>query len=258
MSSKSQVALALLLAAFLAFTTFSCAFATTGYNDEFNTSPLNSFWTTAGSSGATYDLTTHSGSMIITSPSSCDLGGSNDNAPRILQPVTGDFEATTKISGTFTAAGVHAGLLIYQDSTHFVRVEVRDVNKVQIGGKLGDNTFVATQASLGAAVNPIYLKLEKETAGASSTIEGYWSSDGITWNLFGSYALTLSTFKIGLFVINQNASPATFSADFDYFHITPGNIFDLPEYSIGIIAVPLAMIGGFLAFRSRQKIKSVF
>jgi regulation of enolase protein 1 (concanavalin A-like superfamily) len=258
MSSKSHVALALLLAVFLAFTTFSCAFATTGYNDEFTSSSILGFWTTYGSPSATYDLTTHSGSLIITSPSNCDLGGSNDNAPRILQPVTGDFEVTTKISGTFTAAGVHAGLLIFQDATHFVRVEVRDVNKVQIGGKLGDNNFVATQASLGTAVNPIYLKLEKETSGASSTIEGYWSSDGVTWNLFGSYVLTLSTFNVGLFVINQNASPATFSVDFDYFHIIPGSIFDLPEYSIGLVAVPLAMVGGFLVFRNRQRLKFSF
>jgi hypothetical protein len=110
MRKRSLVILAILLASFLT-TAYSVGFAaaSTGSNDEFTSPTLNSFWTEAGSSSATYDLTANSGSIRITSSNSLDLGGANDNAPRIIQSVTGDFVATTKVTGTLTAAGVHAG-----------------------------------------------------------------------------------------------------------------------------------------------------
>jgi regulation of enolase protein 1 (concanavalin A-like superfamily) len=248
MSSKSHMVIALLLAIFLCFTTFSCAFASVGYNDEFTTTSLNSFWTTSGNAGATYSLTANSGWLNITSPAGCDLGGGANDAPRVLQTVSGDFEAYTKLPTTTT--GVHAGLLIFVDNTHFMRVEERDANTVQIGGINGGSGFIYSITSLGTAPTPIYIKLERE----ASTIEGYWSSDGIVYNTFGSEPLSVSDpVQIGLFVVNVGS--CTSSVDFDYFHIVPGNTFDLPEYTLGLIAVPLAMAAGFIVFQSRQKIK---
>ena len=177
------------------------------------------------------------------------MGGANDNAPRIIQAVTSDFTVITKITGTFNTVGVtgvHAGILVYKDSTHFTRVEIRGVNSVQIGGKNG-GSFTSTQTSLGSTVNPIYLKLEK----TGTTIKGYWSSDGVTWSAsFGSFTLSSSDpVNVGLFVINQNASPTTFSADFDYFHITPQNINPLPESPIGAIVLPIAVLAAFATFK---------
>jgi hypothetical protein len=127
-----------------------------------------------------------------------------------------------------------------------MRVEVRDVNKVQIGGKNGGD-FVFTQFSLGSAVNPIYLKLEK----VGTTITGYWSSDGVTWSAsFGSQTFTSSDpVQVGLFVINQNGAPATFSADFDYFRFTPNGLSVLPEAPIGAIVFPIAVLAAFATFK---------
>jgi regulation of enolase protein 1 (concanavalin A-like superfamily) len=227
--------------------------ASTGYNDDFTSPPLSDVWTTSGNSGATYDLSTNPGWLTITSPAGCDLGAGNDDAPRILQSISGDFIAYTKVSGTFTAAGTHAGLLAYSDDNHFMRVEIRDVNKVQIGGKNG-GSFVYTQNSLGSAIDPIYLKLEK----TGSAVKGYWSSDGSTWNEFGSYTLTVSDpIQIGLFVINQNTGVPSFNAEFDYFNIPTSSLFVTPEYPLGTIAIPIAMGAAVIIYKKRpgQKTK---
>ncbi|MCW4017591.1 MAG: DUF1349 domain-containing protein [Candidatus Bathyarchaeota archaeon] len=229
------------------------AAAGTGYNDDFISPPLSDVWTTSGNSGATYDLSTNPGWLTITSPADCDLGAGSDDAPRILQSISGDFIAYTKVSGTFTASGTHAGLLVYSDDDHFMRVEIRDVNKVQIGGKNG-GSFVYTQDSLGSAIDPIYLKLEK----TSTTVKGYWSSDGSTWDEFGSYTLTVSDpTQIGLFVINQDKSVPPFSAEFDYFNIPTSSLFVVPEYPLGTIAIPIAMGAAVIIYKKRpgQKTK---
>ncbi len=249
-NKRSLVTVAIMFATFLAISgSLELASANSGFSDQFSSSTLNEFWSTAGSGSATFDCSVNPGYLRITSPCNLDLGGSNDNAPRIIQPVTDDFVAITEVTGTFTAAGVHAGLLVWKDSTHFMRVEVRDVNKVQIGGKNG-GAFVATQYSLGSAINPIYLKLEK----TGTTITGYWSSDGLNWNSFGSYTLTGSDpVQVGLFVINQNASPATFSTDFNYFTITPDGSLVLPESPIGTLAAPIAAAVAFGAYALKTR-----
>jgi regulation of enolase protein 1 (concanavalin A-like superfamily) len=244
-SKRSLLAASGLVITLILFYSVSCASAAVGSSDEFTSATMNSFWSTAGSGTATFSLTANPGYMRITCPANLDIGGSNDNAPQLLQTVTGDFAVTTKVTGVWTAAGTHAGLIVWKDSTHFMRVEVRDTNKVQIGGKNG-GTFVSTSALMGSAVNPVYLKLDK----TGTTITGYWSSDGVTWTNFGSFTMTgADPVKVGLFVINQNASPATYSADFDYFHFVAGGITVLPESPIAAIALPIAVLGAFLVYR---------
>lgn len=228
--------------------------ADAAYQDEFNSTTLQSFWSTVGSNSATYSLTANPGYMRITSPANLDIGGSNDNAPRLIQSVTGDFAAITKVTGTFTAAGTHAGLIVWIDNTHFMRVEVRDVNIVQIGGKNG-GVFVFTQATPSPTPNPIYLKLTK----SGTTITGSWSNDGSTWHDFGTQTMSGSgAIYVGLFVINQNASPASFNADFDYFHITPASTLSvLPEYPVGIFGATAAIAGAYILFKAKNRIKPI-
>ena len=224
----------LLMSTFVLAYGINLAAASTGYIDEFNSTTLSGFWTTSGNAGATYDLTSNPGFLRITSPAGCDLGGSNNDAPRILQQVTGDFIAFTLVSGAFDSshAGVHAGLLVYVDDNHFMRVERRDTGIVQMGGENG-GSFVYAQQAVGS-MNPTYLELAK----AGTTISGYWSSDGSIWNLFGQFTFSSpDPVNVGLFVINQNTGVPSFYADFDYFHITPGSTYvnPLPEYPLGTI-----------------------
>jgi regulation of enolase protein 1 (concanavalin A-like superfamily) len=237
-----------LLSVTILFGSVSFAAASTGYNDDFTSPPLSSIWTTSGNAGATYDLSTNPGWLRVTSPAGCDLGAGNDDAPRVLQPVSGDFQAIIKVSGVFTAVGTHAGLLVFIDNNHFMRVEVRDNNAVQIGGKNG-GAFTSTKVNLGSAVNPIYLKMVK----AGSSVTGYWSSDGSTWTQMGTaYTLTGSDpVQLGLFVINQNTGVPSFSADFDYFYIPTSSLFVLPESPLGTIAIPIAMGAAFIIYTKR-------
>jgi regulation of enolase protein 1 (concanavalin A-like superfamily) len=243
----------LIIATLLSLTTISCVFASVGYNDDFTSTSLNSYWTTAGTPAATFNTTANPGYLRITCPTGPALSPtSNFDAPRILQPVTGDFEATTLVGGDFTESGFRGGLLVWKDTNNYMRFEKWGTNQVLMYGVL-DGTITYKQGTLPANYNPLYLKLEK----SGTTLTSLWSTDGIAWNTLQSSTFNAADpVEVGLFAINVGSVP--FNADFDYFHITPGSMFELPEYSIGLLAVPLAMIAGFVVFRNRQKIKLPF
>jgi regulation of enolase protein 1 (concanavalin A-like superfamily) len=203
---------------------------------------------TSGKAGSTFDLTTTPGSLTITSPGNTDLGGSTNDAPKILQPVNDDFVAITKVTGNFAVSGSHAGLLVYIDDQHFMRLERRDGQKIQLGGKDG-GAFIYGQYTLSSAFNPTYLKLEK----TGTTIKGSWSEDGVNWNLL-SWAEPFNgagQVKVGLFVISQ--ATVTFPAAFEYFTIIPGVVFILPEYPLGVIGAVAAAFVGFVAYKRLGK-----
>jgi len=63
-----------------------------------------------------------------------------------------------------------------------MRVEDWSSNKVQMYGFIG-GAVKNLQVNLPASYDPLYLKLEK----TGTSLSGYWSSDGTTWNLIQTY-----------------------------------------------------------------------
>jgi cytochrome c len=244
--TNKQMLLTVLIVTILCLSfTFSAALAAPAFDDEFAGSSLQSFWQTSGKAGSTFDLSTTSGSLTINSPINTDLGGSTNDAPKILQTVSGDFTVFTKVDADFSVSGGHAGLLVYVDDSHFMRLERRDGQKIQLGGKDGGE-FIYDQFTLPSNVNPTYLKLEK----TGTTISGYWSADGVTWNLLSwTEPFTGSgQVYVGLFVLTQGAS--SFPVAFDYFRFFI-TIDPLPESPVVAIALPIAVMAAFAVYRLR-------
>ncbi|MCW4010990.1 MAG: DUF1349 domain-containing protein [Candidatus Bathyarchaeota archaeon] len=230
------------------------AAANVGYVDEFTDSSLGSFWTFVDPLGtSSYSLTAHSGWLRITAPVGAALAPtSNYNAPRVLQSVTGSFVATTYVNGNFSEDGFRAGLLLWNNTNNYMRVEKWGANKVLMYGVIG-GTVRSQQANLPSSSDSLYLKLEK----SGTTISGSWSQNGATWNLIAQYTNfnAADPVQVGLFALTVGST--NFSPDFDYFHINPGNIFVVPEYPLlGTMAIPIAMGAAFIIHRRRPKQKT--
>jgi regulation of enolase protein 1 (concanavalin A-like superfamily) len=242
--------IALSVVALCLLSQISSAAAAPAYQDEFTSSNLQTFWTFTNPLGTgSYSLTAHSGYLRITAPTGVGLSKtSNFNAPRMLQPVTGDFVATTSVSGDFSQAGFRGGMLLFKDTNNYFRLEKYGSNQVLMYGYInGAETYIAS--TLPSNYSPLYLELER----TGTTLRGYWSSDGATWNLVKQYTVFngADTLQIGLFTINVGTS--TFSADFDYFHITPASILSvLPENPLGVAAVIGSMFGAFAVYTYRK------
>jgi regulation of enolase protein 1 (concanavalin A-like superfamily) len=125
-----------------------------------------------------------------------------------------------------------------------MRLEKMGASQVLMYGVLG-GTVTSNTVSLPSSYNPLYLKLEK----CGTALTGSWSSDGIAWNAIPQFTFNVvDPVQVGLVVIN--AGSVAFSADFDYFSICP-QLFVVPEYPLGTLAIPIAMAAAFLTYRHK-------
>ncbi|MCW4006776.1 MAG: DUF1349 domain-containing protein [Candidatus Bathyarchaeota archaeon] len=225
----------------------------TGHEDEFTNSTLQPFWTFVNPSGlGSYNLTDKPTWLTITAPGNQYIAlsqKSNFDAPRILQNVTGDFIATTNVTGNFDQDGFRAGLLVWGDQDNYLRFEKWGRDKLLLYGYL--NGFENNKHVSTTSCDMLYLKLEK----FGSTVTASYSYNEISWITIYSYTLnTVDPVEVGLFAINVGS--ATFNAEFDYFHICPNSPFVVPEYPLGPIAIPLAIAAAVLIRKQTSKQKT--
>ena len=160
--------------------------------------------------------------ITTTSPPGRDLIGSIVNAPRVMaaSSLSGDFTVETKVSASMTQNDEGAGILIWKDSSQFLRFErmSRTIgNPVQQQIMFSVNGGSFKNVILSSSINPTYLKLIK----SGYSFAAYYSSDGSSWTSVGNLTFGASDpVSIGLDAINVYHSD-TFVANFDYFRYTP-------------------------------------
>jgi regulation of enolase protein 1 (concanavalin A-like superfamily) len=235
------------------------ASAAAAYQDEFTSGTLQSFWTFTAGTGS-YSLTAHSDYLRLTAPNGAKLStitGSNLNAPRMLQSVTGNLEATTYVTGSFSSANYRGGLLLWANEQNFIRLEKYGSTQALMYPIInGVESSPKTVTGLTSS-NTLYLKLQK----TGSTVTCSYSTTGASYTTIGTCSFSLSDpLYIGLFAINADNSASSFSADFDYFHIYPYS--DplpsvLPEYPVGIFGATAAIAGAYVFFKAKSKVKPV-
>jgi len=196
------------------------------FSDEFEANSLDNHWTWINpNADCFYSLTDNYGYLRINVPDSdhdLDVSGGNQNAPRILQEISGDFVVETKLVFTFTASFQSAGILLWSNSSyftvlergytdaypkHFVRARAASTTEAYGGwAELGKTLFED---------NILKLKVERRV---NLFIFSYAKNDSI-WTELASESMPLSKLlSVGLFVVVQgNDNP--FYADFDFFRI---------------------------------------
>ena len=145
--------------------------------------------------------------------------GGNMDAPRLLQPISGDFAIETRIRVT-PQLREHGGLLVWKDPNAFVRLEKtsgphafrgdvrfeRHVNRVY--------SLVGRGAGL-SHVKTLYLRLERK----GNLFSGYASADGVNWLSCGSTFVGMGDpVHVGLHALCPGNIPPTITR-FDYFRI---------------------------------------
>jgi len=198
------------------------------FSDNFNCKLLNPRWNVIDPfGGSTFSLTAHRGWLRISTSSPPDrdlLGTINENAPRILQPVSGNFTIETKISSVMDQNDEGAGLLVWMDSANYLRL---DRMSRTIGGPVQQQIFLCgtvnggfpipgeTKVVLQSSMNPTYLKLVK----SGNIYTAFYSSNGRSWIHVGDVTLAMGNqLQVGIDIITAYHS-GTFFADFDYFRI---------------------------------------
>jgi regulation of enolase protein 1 (concanavalin A-like superfamily) len=189
------------------------------FADEFDKPTLGPNWTWTDPLGdCWYSLTDTPGYLVITVPSgNHDLyPGSNYNAPRLLREASGDFTIETKVVLTPDTNAQAAGLLVWQDSDNFIRLERLFVywdpqQVVALSAELGGVWGYYTEHSYQSGVT--YLKLVR----TGNEFRASYSEDGSTWTLLTTITFPVADpLQVGIFGLVQYTN-AGITPAFDYF-----------------------------------------
>jgi hypothetical protein len=228
-------------------------FGIKGASDEFKNNALSHPWSVIRENSD--NLLMADGRLEITAAAG-DINGTSDNAANlVLQSANSDWTIETKLQTSALPAGAqNAGLVAYQDDSHFVKfvytgAAMRRGQQPQgaaapAAGSLqlyveqngaSKSTLSISLADAGITDNTVYLKLEKD----GSTYTAFYSANGKSWVMAGQTDIALKDIKAGVMACNgvQNmrmgmrpggaaqapaapaAQAAPFKASFDWFKI---------------------------------------
>jgi hypothetical protein len=203
--------------------------ATSGVCDNFYSETLNPGWTWVNPSGiGSYSLTWNRQALTVHLPpgsyAGFPCGGDPSDAPRMLQPVTGDFVAFTKVAvQAIWALDPTAGIVAWGNDAHFVKVEVGEwPRRISSSSCLGG--IPSSTDSGQYRYNSAFLRMRR----SGNVFSTAYSLNGIDWHSIGSttWNNAPATIQVGLFATSQGAG---INAVFDFFEIN-----DCPE----LIGVP--------------------
>ncbi|MFN8442421.1 MAG: DUF1349 domain-containing protein [Caldilineaceae bacterium] len=146
-------------------------------------------------------------------------------APRLLRPLSGDsFKISTQVEITPIHDYQGAGLLIWQDENHFIRLERGlGLNGQGVYFAKNDNGNFTYQF---AATEVTALRLRLQRLGR--IVVAWMKDDQTGWKVVGAVnALPSDDLQVGIIMVADFYSPPT-TADFDYFAITTCSP-DFPE-----------------------------
>jgi serine/threonine protein kinase len=194
------------------------------FSDTFTPS-LDSRWTLINPSR---DATvTAQGSLHISVPIGHDLYPDLINAPRVLQPIDGNFTVETLVDFSPKYKYQGAGILVWQDTNNFIRLEHGYGDFGGIAFEQAANgsytkfvqAFFQADKSLPTTATRVGLRIQRK----ENRFIASWhnTSSGINWQAVGD---TQTIFKrsvmVGLAVVNSPKSSDLAIADFAYFRVT--------------------------------------
>ncbi len=152
------------------------------------------------------------------------------NAPRLLRPVTGDFDATVKVEGVFHPSGrptmkeyaaYHgAGLLLWQDDRNYVRLEIAtdlDHNKPRTYANFELRWRGELAVSKGLPIKDGSTQIRLKRRGRE--IRADFCPDGVGWISFPPLVVDFDE-DLGLGVVAVNSASKSLKADLKMFSVT--------------------------------------
>ncbi len=197
-----------------------------GFADEFTGGAVDPRWEALPKEGG---LTVANGALELTAPDGADIYPQHLDAPMLLQTPTGDFTLETDVAAAPRQFYQGAGLVLWQDSEHYVRLErgFGDVGAIALEYRDGGRhikvhaPFAAGPAVVRTDAGRVVLQLRR-TSGA---VAARWRPSGETgWRDLGRIGVALpDTTRAGVAGLNRaqnGATPAPFRARFDYVRVS--------------------------------------
>jgi len=186
------------------------------FSDDFK-STLHAGWVWVDPAGhGTYG--SRSGVFEITAAGNSDLNATtNNDAPRLLQPIQGNFTVETQVvlPGSPPAGFLAAGLLLWQDNNNFLRLERSSTTfdyEQEVNGVFSHD---APQSLVGVTIPASQAELQLKRVGDSFTAS--WRIPGQGWQVMSAANVHFQNMRVGLFLVNESVSQV--SVSYSYFRV---------------------------------------
>ncbi len=189
-------------------------FGIKGVADEFKSNSLGHQWDVVRQNDD--NLLVADGRLEITAAAGDITAASDNGANLVLQSANSDWTIDTKLQTSALPAGAqNAGLVAYQDDSHFVKFVYtgaamrrgQQQGAAPAAGSLqlyveengaSKSTLSVNLAEAGIKDNTVYLKLEKD----GSTYTAFYSVNGKNWIMAGQAEVMLKDIKAGVMACN--------------------------------------------------------
>jgi regulation of enolase protein 1 (concanavalin A-like superfamily) len=159
------------------------------------------------------------GTLAITAPTNTDLNATtNYEAPRLLQPISGNFiiETQVQLAANPPSSFWAAGLLVWQDQNNFFRVEL-NTRTFDFEQEL-NGVFYHHASNALASATITTLQAELKILRSEDTFSAYYRLPGQAWQLINTASAHLQNLQAGLLLVNVTG--AQFTAYYHYFKVT--------------------------------------
>ncbi len=186
--------------------------------DDFNGASLNSgIWTLVDPLGdASVAMSGTQAEIVLPAGAAHDVWSGMDTVTRLLQPVPNDnFEIEVKFDRPVTSAFQQQGLLVEQDASHLLRVELHHdggATRLFAAAIAGDGASVLHWSTVPGGA-PKLLRLKR--AGNQWTVSH--SGNGASWTTAATFTHAMTVRALGPLVGNGGSPPPAFTSAIDSF-----------------------------------------
>jgi regulation of enolase protein 1 (concanavalin A-like superfamily) len=191
-----------------------------GESDGFDAPSLDPAWSWLREDASHWSLSAQPGALRIQTQAGTLTSTANDQHNLLLRSApSGNYRVTVQVEVHADQDYQHAGLYLYQDDDHYVRL-----SRAQASQAVGQGIYFSVEAdtvytttSTADAASVVYLKLGKQ----DDVYRGFYSRDGILWHLVGQRQVAgISPSQVGISAANGNAPFATeIAADFEWLRV---------------------------------------
>jgi regulation of enolase protein 1 (concanavalin A-like superfamily)/chitodextrinase len=165
---------------------------------------------------------TQSGNTFTLQGSGADIWGTADQFQFVSAPLIGDGSITARVvSQSNTNVWAKAGVMIRETlapGSTYAAVEVTPAEGVAYQGRTVTNgSAVSTVGPFIKA--PYWVRVVR----AGSTFSGYTSADGVTWNLVGTYTITMAAQVYAGLIVSSHDNGVLSTVVFDNVQAPAGN-----------------------------------
>ncbi|GCE31356.1 hypothetical protein KDA_68400 [Dictyobacter alpinus] len=190
----------------------------TAFSDDFQGN-IHPGWTWVDPTNRSIYRITAPGTLSITAPTNADLNAqTNFQAPRLLQPIRGNFtlETLVEVAASPPLSFWEVGLVIWQDQDNFLRVglNTRTFDFEQVAN--GVFRHNAPDALAGATIRTSQAELK--ILRSNDTFSAYYRLPEKTWQLINTTNIHLQNLQVGPLLVNIAESP--FTAYYHYVRVT--------------------------------------